>query len=231
MKYLTNNMLPVVKACWHGKLSTREAEERLRTINKSNAYLIRESDIRSKQFVLSYLSDKNRGLCKHVIVPTLLSRKPYSNVNEAATVMERMILTSDHCEFPVPLPDPDENGNTSQDTSADDGPASDLACSACHVVCDSKEKLRKHNQSHFVIECEECHKFISRNSYHSHSLKCKNIPLKVHSCDQCDFQTNWLKNLRKHKKRVHVEMEGIQCNICRNKEMYKRESKVNQSTI
>ena len=60
MKYLTNNMLPVVKACWHGKLSTREAEERLRTINKSNAYLIRESDIKSKQFVLSYLSDKNR---------------------------------------------------------------------------------------------------------------------------------------------------------------------------
>ena len=78
--------------------------------------LFRESDI-------SYISDKDRGLFKHVFVPNPSARKSYSCVSEASGVMERMVLTSDPCRHPVsPIPpDPDENGNFC-DRSSDDAP-------------------------------------------------------------------------------------------------------------
>ena len=87
----------VVESCWHGKISSTEAEHRLMATNKAKAYLVRESDFRSNRFLLSYVSDKDRGLFKHLFVPTLSARKAYSSPNEAFSVMERMILTSEHC--------------------------------------------------------------------------------------------------------------------------------------
>ena len=44
-------------ACWHGKLSSKEAEERLVAVNKINAYLLRESEVKRNKFILSYISD------------------------------------------------------------------------------------------------------------------------------------------------------------------------------
>ena len=197
-------MSTVVESCWHGKISSTEAEHRLMATNKAKAYLVRESDVRSNRLLLSYVSDKDRGLFKHLFVPTLSARKAYSSPNEAFSVMERMILTSEHCGDPVPPQVPDENRNNLSDMSADDGPASDLACHACDFVSEDKEKLRKHHQTHFVIECEDCHKFIGKGSYSRHVQKCKNSPRKVLSCAQCDYKTNRPKCLREHKKRVHV---------------------------
>ena len=77
-------------------------EARLGAINKPKAYLFRESDVKSKKFVLSYISDNKRGLFKHVVVPTQSAKKNYSSLLEAYSVMERMILCSDHCDNPVP---------------------------------------------------------------------------------------------------------------------------------
>ena len=62
-------MATVEEDCWHGKVSSREAERRLVAVNKTNAYLFRESDIKRNKFILSYISDKTRGLFKHLIVP------------------------------------------------------------------------------------------------------------------------------------------------------------------
>ena len=90
-------MSTVVESCWHGKISSTEAEHRLMATNKAKAYLVRESDVKSNRFLLSYVSDKDRGLFKHLFVPTLSARKAYSSPNEAFSVMERMILTSEHC--------------------------------------------------------------------------------------------------------------------------------------
>ena len=210
-------MSGVLETCWHGQISKEEAENRLRASSKANAYLFRESDIKSRKFLLSYISDNDRGLFKHVFVPTLSSRKLYSSVSEASATMERMVLTSDHCRHPVsPLPiGPDENGNFSDISaeSTDDSPASDLACHACGNVCESKEKLRYHHQGHSVVECDTCLKFISKNTYHAHSQKCKNVRRKEYSCDECDYKTHWPKCLREHKKRVH-EMGGYPCDTC-----------------
>ena len=86
-------MSDVLETCWHGQISKEEAENRLRASNKTNAYLFRESDIKRRRFLLSYISDKDRGLFKHVFVPTLSARKLYSSVSEASATMERMVLT------------------------------------------------------------------------------------------------------------------------------------------
>ena len=63
-------MATVEEECWHGKVSSREAERRLVAVNKTNAYLFRESDIKRNKFILSYISDKTCGLFKHLIVPS-----------------------------------------------------------------------------------------------------------------------------------------------------------------
>ena len=154
-------MSNILETCWHGQISKEEAENRLSGAGKTNAYLFRESDIKGRRFLLSYISDKDRGLFKHVFVPNPSARKSYSSVSEASGVMERMVLTSDHCRHPVsPIPpDPDENGNFS-DQSSDDIPSRDLACHACGIVCESKEQLQVHHKSHFVVECDACLKFI-----------------------------------------------------------------------
>ena len=70
MQYrIKTTMATVEEDCWHGKVSSREAERRLVAVNKTNAYLFRESDIKRNKFIFSYISDKTRGLFKHLIVP------------------------------------------------------------------------------------------------------------------------------------------------------------------
>ena len=48
-------MATVEEECWHGKLSSKEAEKRLVAVNKT--YLFRESEVKRNKFILSYISD------------------------------------------------------------------------------------------------------------------------------------------------------------------------------
>ena len=128
--------------------------------------------------------------------------------------MDRMVVSSDHCSNPVPPSILTKDNSDMSDMSADEEPRSDLACYVCETVCESKAKLTYHLQSHSVVECEDCHKFIGKGSIISHVRKCKDLPRKVHSCDQCDYTTTWSKCLRDHKKRVHEE-GGYPCDVCR----------------
>ena len=205
-------MNSIVEECWHGQLSSKKAEERLLAVNKAKAYLFRESDIKKNRFILSYVSDKDRGIFKHLLIPAP-TRKAFSSVNEASSVMERLVLTSDHCSNPVPPSTLDLSDNPS-DMSEDDEPANDLACFACDIVCENKAQLKNHLQLHSVVECDNCDKFIAKNHITSHKQKCKNLPRKEYACDQCDYKTNWLKCLREHKKRVHEE-GGYPCDTCK----------------
>ena len=202
-------MATVLEDCWHGKISSREAEERLTAVNKTNAYLFRESDIKSKKFILSYISDRASGLFKHLIVPAP-TRKGFPSVREAFTVMNKMVLASDYCRNPLPLSILIEKN----DDDELDEPAHDLACYVCELLCENKEKLKLHVQVHSVVECKDCHKFIGKGSITSHIQKCKDLPRKVHTCDQCGYTTNWAKCIRDHKKRVHEEGRS-QCDICK----------------
>ena len=126
--------------------------------------------------------------------------------------MDRMVVSSDHCSNPVP---PSIINRDDSDMSEDDEEIlSDLACYVCETVCESKAKLNSHVQLHTVVECEDCHKFIGKGTITGHIRKCKDLPRKVHSCDQCNYETVWPKCLQEHKKRVHEE-GGYPCNICR----------------
>ena len=129
-------MATVEEECWLGKLSSKEAEERLVTVNKINAYLFRESEVRRNKFLLSYILDKTRGLFKHLIVPAP-SRKGFSRVNDAFSVMDRMAVSNDRCSNPVP---PSIVNRDNSDMSEDDEPLSDLACYVPETVCESKTK-------------------------------------------------------------------------------------------
>ena len=155
-------------------------------VNKTKAYLFRESDIKRNKFILSYISDKTRGLIKHLIVP-VPSKKGFSSVCDAFSVMDRMVVSSDHCSNPVPPSIVNrDNGDMSED---DEEILCDLACYVCDTDCESKAKLNSHIQLHSVVECEDCHKFIGKGTITAHIRKCKDLPRKVHACDQCAYKT------------------------------------------
>ena len=114
-------MTTVEEECWHGAVSCREAEERLLAVNMNNAYLFRKSEIKRKgsrgeKFILSYISDKDSGLFKHLVVPGQ-GRNGFSSVSEAFSVMDRMAVSSDHCSNPVP---PSIVNRDNSDMSEDD---------------------------------------------------------------------------------------------------------------
>ena len=52
-------MSSVLETCGHGQISKEEAKNRLKAADKTKAHLFREGDIKSRRFLLSYLSDKD----------------------------------------------------------------------------------------------------------------------------------------------------------------------------
>ena len=77
-------MATVEEDSWHGKVSSREAERRL---------VAGGCDIKRNKFILSYISDKTRGLIKHLIVP-VPSKKGFSSVCDAFSVMDKMVVSN-----------------------------------------------------------------------------------------------------------------------------------------
>ena len=205
-------MSDVVEACHHGKISPKEVSRRLRGANRVGSYISWETCGKLKKFVVSFLTDKDRGSVQNIYVPNIEGKRKYSSLSEASVVMERLILSSDNCVSPVPPPSLDENGNRDTDSSMDDDVRKDLARPGCEFVCETKEKLKVHQNIHTVVECKGCSKYILKNNFSRHSAKCQGIPAKSHSCDKCDFKTNWPQSLREHKQ-IH-ERGGFQCNIC-----------------
>ena len=48
-----------------------------------------------KKFVVSFLTDKDRGSVQNINVPNNEGKRKYSSLSEASVVMERLILSSD----------------------------------------------------------------------------------------------------------------------------------------
>ena len=62
-------MSDVVEACHHGKISPKEVRRRLRGANRVGGYITWETPGKLKKFVLSFLTDKDKGSVKDVYVP------------------------------------------------------------------------------------------------------------------------------------------------------------------
>ena len=100
-------------------------------------------------FVVSFLTDKDKGSVQNIYMPNAEGKRKYSSLTEASVVMEGLILSSDNCVSPVPPPSLDENGNCDTDLSMDDdGVRKDLACPGCDIVCETKEKVKVHQSIH-----------------------------------------------------------------------------------
>ena len=61
-------MSDVVEACHHGKISSKEVRRRLRGANKIGSYITWETCGKLKKFVLSFLTDKEKGSVNRVVV-------------------------------------------------------------------------------------------------------------------------------------------------------------------
>ena len=97
------------RGCYQGVISSKEAETRLRGINKDFTFLTRESDIKKGKFILT-----KDGSVKHTTAPNPSARNNFKTMEEALTVLEKMILSNDECVNPVPRDSDtsDENNNS-----------------------------------------------------------------------------------------------------------------------
>ena len=93
-------------------IGSKEAETRLRGINEDFTFLTRESDIKKGKFILSWLTKD--GSVKHTTAPNPSARNNFKTMEEALTVLEKMILSNDECVNPVPRDSDtsDENNNS-----------------------------------------------------------------------------------------------------------------------
>ena len=83
----------VVKTSYHGVLSADQAKARLRDQRLDNAYICRESDVRSGEYVISYYA---AGEVKHILLP--IESKSKKSVVE---VFSDLIRSKDYLQYPV----------------------------------------------------------------------------------------------------------------------------------
>ena len=83
----------VVKTSYHGVLSADQAKARLRDQRLDNAFICRESDVRSGEYVISYYLEAE---VKHILLP--IEKKSKKSVVE---VFSNMIRSKDYLQYPV----------------------------------------------------------------------------------------------------------------------------------
>ena len=83
----------VVKTSYHGVLSADQAKARLRDQRLDNAFICRESDVRSGEYVISYYA---AGEVKHILLP--IENESKKGVVE---VFSDLIRSKDYLQYPV----------------------------------------------------------------------------------------------------------------------------------
>ena len=89
-----------VEGCYQGVLGFKAAELRLREMDKDFTYLTRESDIKKGKFILSWLTKD--GSVKHTTAPNPSAKNNFHKMEEASSVLDKMISSNDECVHPVP---------------------------------------------------------------------------------------------------------------------------------
>ena len=97
-------MSDVVEACHHGKIGPKEVSRRLRGANRVGGYISWETCGKLKKYVVSVLTDKDKGSVQNIYVPNAEGKRKYSSLTEASVVMEKLNLSSDYCVSPAPPP-------------------------------------------------------------------------------------------------------------------------------
>ena len=188
--------------CYHGKLSSSLAEERLKAAETEGAYLVRESIAQggAGRFILSRLV---QGQIKHTLVPSEF----FKFRNAVKDIMS--LVSSLHKECLQPL--------QPQQLLEDRKVASIINVLPHHIgrmipgdynifciVCrenvpfaDIKTKAKHVNEQHKVSKCDKCGKFFPRLRVSYHRSKCG---LSELTCDICEFKTHRIDLMEKHQK-------------------------------
>ena len=183
-----NKTFPIFDKCYHGSISTHQAEDRLRSVGMESCYLTRESDLQSGRFILSTISNGN---IKHFIVPDCDGKnKKQASFIDAKSDIERLVLSSDDYSHPVPPPLLISDGGTVRT-----GDTGRRQCQVCRKTLESKQyDLEIHYCNHFMkdlaaqfpqsvaaLECELCGAKFTRKRNLLHHLGCRLVLEKVPS--------------------------------------------------
>ena len=178
---------PIFDKCYHGSISTQQAEDRLRSVGMESSYLTRESDVHSGRYILSTISS---GKIKHFVVPDCDGKNiKQASFIDAKSDIERLVLSSDDYSHPVPPPSPISDGGTVR--SGDTGRRQ---CQVCRKSLQTRYDLEEHYCGHFMkdlaaqfpqsvaaLECELCGARFARKRNLLHHLGCRLVLEKVPS--------------------------------------------------
>ena len=146
---------PVFDQCYHGSISTQQAEDRLRSVGIESSYLTRESDLQCGRFILSSISSGN--VINHFVVPDCDGKnKKQASFIEAKSDIERLVLHRDECCHPVPPPWTISDGGTvrtgPRPPSARHSVAGDtgMECQVCDKTLQTRYDLPEHLCNHFM---------------------------------------------------------------------------------
>ena len=221
--------LPPPSSYYHGSITASQAEAKLKSHGEDNCYLFRESAIKKRIFVLSFL---RIGQLTHFQVPNSEGKNILQNYQEAAKVVEDMIRSSSSCQHPVPghfqissklqvvvvnhsYKDLNDEMNVKIDHKLREEEVN-LTCWLCDLTMDNKKNFRAHAPKHKVKKCFECGQFIRVNSMSQHQRHCNTVPELI-NCELCDFKSVHVDSMRVHRKR-HVSKPHLcgQCGKCFN---------------
>ena len=201
-----NKTFPIFDKCYHGSISTHQAEDRLRSVGMESCYLTRESDLQSGRFILSTISNGN---IKHFIVPDCDGKnKKQASFIDAKSDIERLVLSSDDYSHPVPPPLLTSDGGTVRT-----GDTGRRQCQVCRKTLESQQyDLEIHYCNHFMkdlaahfpqsvaaLECELCGAKFTRKRNLLHHLGCRHGKIN---------------NVLKQKRLAELSAPQLTCFVC-----------------
>ena len=190
---------------YHGIIDCQTAIDRLGTIPKPGAYLVRYFGYK---YIISYFNQEMD--IKHIAVSTQKDTflwKCNPHITDIKTAVEFLLsLDSNMFAHLVPW----QNFETKQNPGGIKGES--FQCNICdHVFKDAKERSL-HPRVHRVTYCDNCLRIIFTASFTNHKPCAKKIRKKL-ICDNCSYSTHFSKHLKKHILTWHTNAT-IKCLKC-----------------
>ena len=202
---------------YHGNISAAAAEKRLLTLNSGNVgrYLLRKGNDAS--YIISFVKN-DEGEVKHILVPKSSGHAMFkcnptlvdANVEVIVDFISSHASESIKMISPLPKYYFGDNENVVHNENIID--SEDLC-----KVCDKQiaATVKGHRQTHSLSFCEVCETIIFKNVFEQHKAVC-HPNRKMHQCPSCDYQTNTVSNLIKHKRYhgSHGNRKQFPCDKC-----------------
>ena len=190
---------------YHGIIDCQTAIDRLGTIPKPGAYLVRYFGYK---YIISYFNQEMD--IKHIVVTTqkgTMLWKCNPHITDIKTAVE-FLLSLDTKMFSHLVPW--QNFDIKQNPAGIRGES--FQCNICDHIFMDDEKRSSHLRQHKVIYCDHCLRIIPSANYGKHKPCAKKIKKKLF-CDKCSFFTHFPTQLKRHTLTMHTNAT-IKCLKC-----------------